>query len=342
MDNWSGVELRHLFALRAVHEAGSVRGAAERLGYVQSAVSQQISSLEDAVGARLLERTRGQSGMELTDSGRVLLAHAERILSQLDAAQADLRSLQDGNRETVRIGVYQGLATGLLPRSLSVLAEKAPELRIETREELSDGDLFGAVEHGEIDLAFAELPLDAGPFESRPLLVDPLVLVVPAESELAGRSKPPELAEIAAQPLICDPAWRMLELVSAEFGVAGLKLEPSYTARTNAGAQALVSAGLGVAIMPRLAADPADPTVEVIALDHLLPVQTVVCFWHRGRQLGEALELVLDAVAAAAEEVSAEASANGGFASGPVRRPQGRAPRSGAAEQPRRRAKQPR
>jgi DNA-binding transcriptional LysR family regulator len=338
MDSWLGVEPRHLVTLATVHETGSFRGAAKRLGYVQSAVSQQISSLESQVGVRLIERTRGHAGVELTESGHVLLAHAERILSELDAAQADLQALRQGNRETLRVGVYQGLATGLLPRTLALLAERAPELRLDTREELSDADLFALVEHGELELAFAELPLEAGPFDSRPLLVDPLVLLVPAESDLAVGGKAPELAEIADQPVVSDPTWRMFALVGAEFRVAGLELKRSYTARTNAGAQAMVAAGLGVAVMPRLAADLADPAVQAVPLDHLLPVQTVVCFWHRDRHFGDNLNALLDVVAEAAEGLSSAAEEGGGFNSTRrFRRPGERAPRAANGQARRRR-----
>jgi molybdate transport repressor ModE-like protein len=316
MSSWLGVELRHLVTLAAIHEEGSFRGAAKRLGYVQSAVSQQISSLESQVGARLVERTRGgHAGVALTESGRILLGHAQRILSQLDAAQADLRTLRDGNRETLRLGTYQGLATGLLPMTLSLLAEQAPEMRLETHEELSDAELFSLVERGDLDVAFAELPLESGPFDSQTLLADPLVLLVPADSDLAADGAAPELAEIAAQPMIFDPTWRMFDLVTAEFGVAGLNLKQGYTARTNTGAQALVGSGLGVTIMPHLAADLGDSTVTPIPLDHLLPVQTVVCFWHRERELGVLLDTLLEVAASAASELSSARGRTNGLAS---------------------------
>lgn len=304
MDRWLGVELRHLATLAAIHEERSFRAAAQRLGYVQSAISQQITSLEAMVGTRLVERSRGQAGVKLTDAGRALLHHADRIVSQLYAAQADLGALEDGERRALRVGVEQSLAARLLPRTLTALAESAPELRLQTREELCDGDLFKPVERGELDVGFAELPLEPGPFECRELLVDPLVLLVAATSPLARQPRPPQLAEIAAEPFVNDPAWRMFELVEAEFSAAGCDLDLRFGVRTNAAVQALVGAGLGVAVMPRLAVDLADPATVAIPFDHRMPARTVVCFWHRERLLGAGLELLFEAAAAACPELS--------------------------------------
>jgi DNA-binding transcriptional LysR family regulator len=300
VDSWLGVELRHLAALAAVAEEKSFRGAADRLGYVQSAVSQRIAQLEQVVGARLVERSRGHKHVELTDAGHLLLHHAAQIQAQLNAARADLRSLVDNvGSSSLSVGAFGSLATRLLPQALALLAERSPAVRVETREALCDGDLFSAVMAGELDAAFAELPLQPGPFEWTELFVEPPVLLVPTGSPLAKQS-PPTFAEIAAHPFVVDRTWRMLTLIEAEFAAAGIALDTRFNASSNAAVQALVGAGLGVAIVPRLAAEPDDPATEMISLDGLLPSRTVVCYWPRDRRRGAAL----DAFVAALQTVS--------------------------------------
>src|SRR5579885_556907 len=96
VDPWLGVELRHLAALQALADTGSFGRAAEELGYTQSAVSQQIATLERRVGARLVERPGGPRPVSITEAGALLLRHADSILSRLQAAQADLQALQAG------------------------------------------------------------------------------------------------------------------------------------------------------------------------------------------------------------------------------------------------------
>ena len=92
---WLGVEFRHLAALAAIAEEGSFNAAANRLGYVQSAVSQQIAALERAIGARVIERTRGSRSLALSSAGEVLLEHSEEILARLALAWADVEALDD-------------------------------------------------------------------------------------------------------------------------------------------------------------------------------------------------------------------------------------------------------
>src|ERR687897_3163861 len=114
-DGWLGVELRHLAALQALAEEGSFGRAAQKLGYTQSAVSQQIAALERIVGQRLVERPGGPKPVSLTDAGRLLLTHADAIAARVAAAQADLVALSEGRAGPLRVGVYQSVGQRILP-----------------------------------------------------------------------------------------------------------------------------------------------------------------------------------------------------------------------------------
>lgn len=292
---WHGVELRHLAALDAVGAERSFRGAADRLGYVQSAVSQQISQFESLVGARLIERERGHAAVGLTDAGEVLRAHAERVLSQLSAARADLASLSDGEQATVRVGATQSVAARVLPGALALLYERRPELRVEVVERRSDGEFFSALAEGELDLAFTEVPIAAGPFSSCKLFEDPCVLVVTAGRNHAAPTEPVTLAEVAQRPLVGHRGWRFGELVEAQFRARGLELRYVAHADSDATAQALVASGRASAIMPCLAVAADDPRTEALALDPALPARTLALCWHRERRNPDALEAFCDA-----------------------------------------------
>lgn len=114
-DGRLGVEVRHLAALRAVAREGSFGGAALALGYTQSAVSQQIATLERAVGERLVERPGGPRRVSLTEAGAVLLRHAERIVAGMEAAWADVRAVASGEAGEIRVGTYQSVGARILP-----------------------------------------------------------------------------------------------------------------------------------------------------------------------------------------------------------------------------------
>ena len=114
-DQWLGVEVRHFAALDAVAREGSFGRAADRLGYTQSAVSQQIATLERIVGETLVERPGGPRAVSLTEAGALLLRHAEAIVARLDAARADIASLRAGETGTLRVATYQSVGARVLP-----------------------------------------------------------------------------------------------------------------------------------------------------------------------------------------------------------------------------------
>src|SRR6478736_4529027 len=118
-DLLAGVEVRHLIALAAIARTRSFSQAAAELGYAQSAVSQQIATLERSVGHKLVERPGGPRPVSLTAAGEVLLRHAAHITARLSAAKADLDALAAGESGSLRIGTFQSASARLLPPTLS-------------------------------------------------------------------------------------------------------------------------------------------------------------------------------------------------------------------------------
>src|SRR5258708_37742395 len=107
---WPGLELRHLIALQTVAPAGTFGRAAAQLGYTQSAMSQQSAALESLVGQRLVERARGQPSVDLTEAGRLLLAHANAVVARLEAAHADFAAFGRGALGALCVGTYQSVS----------------------------------------------------------------------------------------------------------------------------------------------------------------------------------------------------------------------------------------
>ena len=286
-DRWLGVELRHLAALEAVARTRSFGAAARDLGYTQSAVSQQIAQLERSVGQRLFDRPGGPRRVEPTEAGLLLLGHADAIVAQIDAARADMAALAEGAAGTLRVGIYQSVGARLLPALVRRFRDEWPLVGVRVREESSADDLLRLLEHGELDLTFADLPLREGPFEWAELLQDPYVLLVSAQSELASLESAPPLREVAKLPLIgrrsTDEPERFL---------AGRVPDLNVVFRTddNGTLAALVAEGLGAAIEPRLVVDPRDRAVKMLPFGSPIPPRTLVLAWHRDRYRSRAAE----------------------------------------------------
>ncbi|HZT53772.1 MAG TPA: LysR family transcriptional regulator [Gaiellaceae bacterium] len=301
-DAWLGVELRHLAALEAVARTGSFGRAARELGYTQSAVSQQIAQLERIVGQRLFHRPGGPRRVELTEAGELLLGHADAIVARLDAARADMAALAEGAAGTLRVGIYQSVGARLLPALVRRFREQWPLVRVHVREESAAADLLRLLEHGELDLSFADLPLREGPFEWAELLQDPYVLLVSARSELAALDAAPPLREVARLPLIGRRSTH-----EPERFLAGRVPELNVVFRTddNGTLQALVAEGLGAAIEPRLVADPRGGSVAALPFGSRIPPRTLVLAWHRDRYRSPAAQAFVQLARELAETAAA-------------------------------------
>ncbi len=298
----SGAEPRHLATLVAVSETHSFKAAGDRLGYVQSAVSQQIAQLERALGTRVVRRVPGQAAVDLTDVGTILARHAEGILAQLDAAAGDLRTLQRAGRR-LRVGVHDHAVMPCVTRALELMATNAPDVRVDVRDGQAPAtQRHAAVRRGTLDAAFDDLPLADGPFEHVEVIRDPIVLVVHRDAPLAADATLPSLEALADVPLLADRDATWLAVVESQLRAAGVQPRFVLEARMNSGLQALVAARLGAALLPRLAVDERDPSTVTVELGALVAPRRIGLYWHAQRRRLDGLGAFRAAVTTALDE----------------------------------------
>ncbi|MGI5455005.1 LysR family transcriptional regulator [Streptomyces sp. CA-249302] len=248
------VDLRRLTVLRELQRRGSLARTAEALHLTPSAVSQQIAALARETGVPLTEKDG--RGVRLTGQARVLLAHAEVIGAQLERARADLAAYGQGGRGSVTIGCFSSGILGLLPGVLRDLAERLPHVRVDVVE-AEPPDLFTALDAGQVDVAvavdFAAAPPHTdGRYERVDLFTDVLDLVVPDGHRLAGQDPVP-LRELARDVWIVGAAESCCGAVARSVcAAAGFTPDVRHAVNDWGALAALVEAGQGVALVPRL------------------------------------------------------------------------------------------
>jgi molybdate transport repressor ModE-like protein len=293
--------VRHFAALDAVAREGSFGRAADRLGYTQSAVSQQIATLEKIVGETLIERPGGPRAVSLTEAGQLLLRHAEAIVARLEAARADMAALRAGETGALRVGTYQSVGARVLPEVMRRFLADWPGIELGLSEPATDPELYAAVESGALDLAFCSPPLPDGPFEMLELMSDPYVLLVPATGELANRSSV-SLDDLGDELLIGSNTCASGVALESELAERGFGVEYAFRSDDNGTLQGLVAAGFGVALTPLLAIAPGDDRVKALRLVPKVPRRRVAVVWHRDRHRSPAARAFIEI----ARDVSAD------------------------------------
>ena len=278
--NQLGLELRHLATLDAIARHRSFNRAADELGYTPSAVSQQVVTIERAVGARVFERSRGPRPIGLTEPGRVLLGHARAVLARLEAAATDVDALTQGAAGELRIGTYQSIAARLLPALLAEFRTAWPRIELTLLESGSHDELDGLVERGMLDLAFTVAYEEGdGATTYVPLLTDPYVLVLPAGSPVGE----PSLRDLGAIDLVAYRTCRANAAVERHLRAHGVEPRVVLRAEDNVLLQRMAATGIGATILPALALDSALDGVELRRLDGLIPDRRIGLVLHRDR-----------------------------------------------------------
>ncbi|MEV0161213.1 DNA-binding transcriptional LysR family regulator [Nonomuraea fuscirosea] len=248
------LELRRLVLICEFARKGSIAATAEALGYSPSAVSQQLVALERETGTALIDRTARSA--ELTDAGRRLVLHAERILSMVEEAESDLSAHAGKPSGRVVVSAFPTAAVAFAP-ALARSLRRHTELTLRLGQSRS-GRGMREVQSGEVDLALVDdwygRVRDSESLRVFPLLRDPMVLVVPRKHRLADPDVPLDLRELRDEPWMATPDGEPSRLAVDRLLVDVGGTRPTPWEFEGLGTiLSLVAKGIGIAAVPSLA-----------------------------------------------------------------------------------------
>lgn len=244
------MELRQIQYFIEVAKREHVTEAAHELHVAQSAVSRQIFNLESELGVDLFIR-EGRN-VKLTPIGSMFLEQMEDAMKVIENAMRQVEEYLDPHRGTIRVGFPSSLATYTLPTAISAFRKLYPDVKFE----LNQGSyryLIEAVGKGEIDMALlGPLPKDEKKIVGDILFLENLVALLPANHPLASKSSL-KLNELRNDSFVCFKDGLILrELVVNACMQLGFKPKVSFEGEDIDAIKGLVSAGLGVTIIPEI------------------------------------------------------------------------------------------
>lgn len=274
------MELHQLRYFVTAARTGHFGRAAEAIPISQPSLSQGIARLERELGLQLFDR--GGRGATLTAAGRELLPLAEQVVSgaaRIESAAEEIRGLGMGRLE---ICALPALDQHLLPPWLVQFRQQFPRVELRVRELRPAGAVAQAVLSGQADLGFAHMPCELPGLRVRMLLTDPLLLIAPSGHPLASRPVV-DLRDAAGEDFIWvrdandfeHPLMRACRLSGFEPGIV-------CESGSAQGALALVEAGLGITLLPALAAEPRPGLTAAPLSDDSLARQLVVIWREKG------------------------------------------------------------
>ncbi|WP_431044443.1 LysR family transcriptional regulator [Streptomyces sp. P1-3] len=304
MADW---DIRKLRVLRTLGELGTVTATAEALRLTPSAVSQQLSGLAKQLGVPLLE-AQGRR-VRLTAAAELVLRHADAVFAQLERADAELAGYLRGEAGRVRVGAFSTAIPALVVPAVMELRRTRPGLAVDVTE-AEAAEACELLADGAVDLALslaAHAPTARDPrFTRVPLLADPLDVALPAGHRLAG-APGLRLADLAGEPWIFGSSGPWSRITTTACEAAGFVPEQAHAAADWHAILAMVAAGMGVALVPRMAMAVVAPgegerdgRIAVRALPEDAPRRHVVAAVRRGAEEAPGAATVLDALRGAA------------------------------------------
>ena len=259
------MELRQLRYLVALADEQHFTRAAAREHIAQPALSQQIRRLEREVGLVLVERTTRR--VAVTEAGRLLVARARRILSEVDAANAEMQALAGVRSGHVTVGTMHTMGPVDVSLALALFHERHPGVELTVREQSSE-ELAEMLRDDVLDLAFLSVTerIESHGLSLHQLVSEELVAVLPVDHPLAGRQRV-RMAELADEQFVSyREGARLRELLTFAARRAGFEPQIKLESNESERIRRLVARGMGVAILPRSDADLSAGNVAVATL----------------------------------------------------------------------------
>lgn len=247
------MELRQLKYFMEVARVEHMTKASENLHVAQSAVSRQITKLEEELGVHLFDRV-GRN-MQLTSVGQDFLKQAAIALNELQKAEALVTEYTDPAKGTVRVGLPNSLSTKVLPSVISTFREKYPQITYQfmegTNEELTEMLLSGV-----LDMTFlSPVPESSEQIEAIRFFDEKLKLIVPKTHPLAENFTV-SLKELASEKFVLYPEdFDLYKIVTKAANKKGFEPQIAFQSRDFYTIQGLVGAGLGISILPEMILD---------------------------------------------------------------------------------------
>jgi len=302
------LDIRRLRLLHALATHGTVAAAGQSLHMSGPAVSQQLAALERDTGIRLVERAGRR--LRLTEAGHVLVAHTRIVLDQLAMAEADLIALGTEVTGTVRICAFSSSVTTLVARACQALrAEHGTRIRLQIMTAEPEKSI-AELDRGSADVAIAysyELSprLPSATVERRELLTDQVVAALPAAEPAAASPGPVRLDTLAEADWVAPhPASTCHQMMECACGGAGFVPHEVANCTDFPEMLALVGAGVGVALVPRLAAH---QLPDGVVIRQIAPptARDIFALTRPGGDRHPAARVVLDHLGVAARAVAA-------------------------------------
>jgi DNA-binding transcriptional LysR family regulator len=259
--NPTKLKLSQLRALVAVADCQNFSEAALELDLSQSTISHAIATLEEELGVVLLQR--GRHGAKLTPVGDRIVARARQMLQTLDELINEAERAKGVQGGTVRIASFRSVATHVLPRAIARLHRRYPTITITIAEKDEMYQLRQALMQGEVDVCVAEI-IDGNEFESMHIFDDDYVALLPPKVGLLDAQL--AIADLHANPVIASSHGSCASRIHKQLQALEPPLDLAYRIRHDSSMVGMVQQGLGIAILPRLAAEPVPEDVRICRL----------------------------------------------------------------------------